>query len=103
MMDSKTDKPVRKGQFVKGDPRINRNGPLNREAASYAELYKNALAKAISPAELVRILAKAVRAGRPWAIQLVHDDLAGKAAQPISGEISILHFDFGENGNGDEK
>jgi len=84
--------------FTKGDPRINRKlGPRTKEAASFAELYKNALAKKITPDELAIIIIKWAKIGRPWAIEMLRDDLVGKPTQPL--EITGgLKFEFGENG-----
>ena len=91
------------GQFKKGDPRINRNGRKSVTRAEWSVKFNDLLAEELPPNEAVKVLIKAYKAGRPWAIQEVLERLMGKVTQPIdhSGEVDHnLFFDFSKNGNG---
>jgi len=90
-MISNKGKAGRRGQFVKGDPRINRDhGPRCAEAAAWSINGANALAKEMTPKEWASIVAKKARAGAQWALELYAEIFIQKAAQRFehSGEIN---------------
>ena len=96
------------GQFKKGDPRINRNGRKSVTRAEWSVKFNDLLAEELPPNEAVKVLIKAYKAGRPWAIQEVLERLMGKVTQPIDhgastdGSLIIKVIQVG-NDNGDSK
>jgi len=76
--------------FKKGfDPNRGKNGSLSNATAIYAMRYKNDVSKRIAPEALSKIVCDAAKRGRVWAIQMLHDDMIGKATQPISGNMTM--------------
>ena len=75
--------------FTKNDPRIGKTSRLSTAAAVYAMRYKNRVADRIAPEKLGDIVADAASRGRVWAIQMLHDDMVGKATQPIGGDVNL--------------
>lgn len=69
----------------KNDPRNGKNGSLSNAAAIYTMSYKNSVVERMPPDQLAKIITNAAKRGRVWAIQLLHDDMVGKPAQPITG------------------
>lgn len=91
--------------FTKDDPRINKNGRLCTEASTYKVNYHNAISKLMPPDELARMVVKAARAGRVWAIHMLHDDAVGLPVQPMDvnnkGGLTVKVVQVkDQNGNG---
>jgi len=81
-------KPFKKGP----DPRRNPTGGVCKERAAWEQKFRNALAEKTDPLKLAQVLADAaMRAKRPWAIEIILDRLIGKVAQPVglSGEVKV--------------
>jgi len=71
--------------FQKGDDlRRGKNGALCNEAAIYGTTYRNCLARMMPPEELAKTVVRAAKAGRVWAIQMIHDDAVGLPTQPVN-------------------
>jgi hypothetical protein len=86
------NKPAKRGPgkpFVKGDPRINHGGNLNRAAQTYEILFRNALAQKLTPQEFAAIVIEDVRRHRPGAKEFYADRLMGKVTQPVNGKVSV--------------
>jgi hypothetical protein len=97
-------KPFKKGP----DPRRNPTGGVCKERAAWEQKFRNALAEKADPCKLAQVLVDAaMRAKRPWAIEIILDRLIGKSVQPLSGPpggdgsltIKVVQVKDG-NGNG---
>jgi len=79
-------KPFKKG----ADPKRNTGGNKNKEAQAFSILFRNALAKKMSPDELAELLVANAKKNKPWAIEEILDRLIGKVTQPISGDVNTV-------------
>jgi hypothetical protein len=77
------------GTFSKGDPRINKAGNLNKEAASWEIRFRNHLARKLPPEKAAEVIIKAYNRGQAWAVDEVNSRLMGKVSQPLehSGKV----------------
>lgn len=86
MTDSKA---VRPGQFVKGDPRINKAGNKSVDAQKWAIRFRECLVKKLPPEKAVAVLIKAYMRGQSWAVEEVNSRLMGKVSQPVTGDVKV--------------
>lgn len=101
MTDSKRRVPAGR-PFVKGDPRINRRGPVSKSRQSFTNEFNNALAERANAQKLVDKLVSLAEHGVEWAMKEALDRLMGKVSQPMDLKATLT-FGFGENGNGHDQ